>query len=258
MKNNSKSLYLTTIIILPFIPCRFWYNNFGRKRYISLYEVKKIQVDIISGSGESVGYIAAKEMVQKYADDQHIKNDMLPSSNGGKWVSASCVKLYPNEFSQDDKISIKKKVARETVLRVPSDNSRRYTTNYIMTIAASNFIEGKIPQDHPANTKLGTYGSQKLVGIMQDAYGKDVDFFRIRRSLLASTDDTTLFISPGKIVTHCKDNEMLVSSVHDNKTLMYYSKSCDDDDDENVKGMFVKLTFNLTGEVQVFNPCVTV
>ena len=46
--------------------------------------MKKIQVDIISGGGESVGYTAAKEIVQNFADDQHIKNDMSPSSNGGK------------------------------------------------------------------------------------------------------------------------------------------------------------------------------
>ena len=45
-----------------------------------------------------------------------------------------------------------------------------------MTIAASNFIEGKIPQDHPENTKLGTDGSKKLVGMMKNAFGKDVDF----------------------------------------------------------------------------------
>ena len=46
--------------------------------------MKKIQVDIISGGGESVGYTAAKEIVQNFVDDQHIKNDMSPSSNGGK------------------------------------------------------------------------------------------------------------------------------------------------------------------------------
>ena len=44
----------------------------------------KIQVDIISGGGESVGYTAAKEIVQTLADDQHIKNDMFSSNNGGK------------------------------------------------------------------------------------------------------------------------------------------------------------------------------
>ena len=84
-----------------------------------------------------------------------------------------------------------------------------------MTIAASNSVEVKIPQDHPENTKLGTDGYRKLVGMMQDTFGKYVDFCPIHRSLLARTDDTTLFISPGKIITHCKDNEMLVSSVHD-------------------------------------------
>ena len=51
--------------------------------------MKKIQVDIISGGQESVGYTAAKEIVPRFANDQHIKNDVLPSSNGGKEVSLS-------------------------------------------------------------------------------------------------------------------------------------------------------------------------
>ena len=83
------------------------------------------------------------------------------------------------------------------------------------SIAASNFVEGKIPQNDPENTKLGKYGSQKLVSMMLDAFGKDVDFYPIHRSLLYITDDTTLFTSPGKISTHFKDIEMLVSSVND-------------------------------------------
>ena len=105
---------------------------------------------------------------------------------------------------------------------------------------------------------MGTDGSLKLVGMMQDSFGKDVDFYPIRGSFLASTDDTTLFISPQKIGTHCKDNEMIVSSDHDKNTQMYYNKSWDDDADENAKGMRVKLTFTFTGEVQGFNPYVTV
>ena len=68
------------------------------------------------------------------------------------------------------------------------------TKGYIMTISASNFIEGEIPKYHPENTKLGTDGSQKLVGMIQDAFGKDAEFYPIHSSLLASTDDTTLFI----------------------------------------------------------------
>ena len=107
-------------------------------------------------------------------------------------------------------------------------------------------MEGKTPQDHPENTKLGTDGSLKMVGMMQDSLRKDVDFYPIHGSLLASTDDTTLFISPGKISIHSKDNEMLVYSVHNKKTQIYYKKSCDDDD-ENSKGMCVKLTFAFTG-----------
>ena len=123
---------------------------------------------------------------------------MFSSSNGGKEVSPSCVKLYLNKFAQDEKIFIKKKVARNTVLCIASENSLRYTTSYIITIEASNFVEGKIPQYHPENTKLGTYGSLKLVGMMKYAFGKYFDFYPIQRSLIASTDDTILFISPGK------------------------------------------------------------
>ena len=77
--------------------------------------------------------------------------------------------------------------------------------------------------------------------------------------MLSSTDGTELFISTGKISTHCKDNEILVSSVHDNKTQTYYKKLCDDDDDdENTREMHFKLAFTFTGEVQVFNPYVEV
>ena len=56
---------------------------------------------------------------------------------------------------------------------------------------------------------------------------------------------------------------MLVSSVYDNKTQMYYNKSFDDDDydddyDENEKVMGIKLNFSFTGEGQVFILFVTV
>ena len=50
--------------------------------------------NIISGVGQSVGYSTAKEIVQTFADDQHIKNDRLYSSNGGKEVIPSCVETY--------------------------------------------------------------------------------------------------------------------------------------------------------------------
>ena len=75
-----------------------------------------------------------------------------------------------------------------------------------MNIAASIYIEGKIPQDHYANTKLGTYRSRKLIGMMQDSFYKDVDFYPIRRSVLDSTDDTTFFISHRKFSIYSKEN----------------------------------------------------
>ena len=46
---------------------------------------------------------------------------------------------------------------------------------------------------------------------MQDTLGKDVDFYPIHRSLLDSYDDTTFFMSSGKISTNSKDNKMPVS-----------------------------------------------
>ena len=52
---------------------------------------------------------------------------MLPSINGDKEVIPSCVKLHLNKFAQDDKIIIKNKVSRETVLCIASDNSLRST-----------------------------------------------------------------------------------------------------------------------------------
>ena len=70
-----------------------------------------------------------------------------------------------------------------------------------------------------------------MVGIIQDTFTKDTYFYPIPSSLISSTDDTTSFIIPGKTGTHCKDNEMLFSSVHDKKTQIYYKKSCDDDDE---------------------------
>ena len=63
MKKNHNHCISQQSQFLPFVPCRFQYNKFGRKRYISPYEVKKNQVDIISGGGKSVGYTAAKEIV---------------------------------------------------------------------------------------------------------------------------------------------------------------------------------------------------
>ena len=115
-----------------------------------------------------------------------------------------------------------------------------------------------MPQYHPENTKVGTDGSQKLVGMIQDTFAKDTYFYPIPRSLLPSTDDTTSFIIPVNTGTHCKDNEMLFSSVHDKKTQIYYNKSCYDNDDKHAKVMHVKLNFTFIGEVQLFNPYITV
>ena len=102
------------------------------------------------------------EIVEDFAYDQHIKNDIFPSSNGGNDVSPSYVEVYLNKFSQYEKTISKKKVSRKTVPRIASENSLISTTSYLMTIADSNSIEGKIPKDHPSNTKLGTIFSELI------------------------------------------------------------------------------------------------
>ena len=53
--------------------------------------MEKIQVNITNGGGDSVGYTAANEIIQTFADDQHIKNYMFLPIIGGKKVSPSCV-----------------------------------------------------------------------------------------------------------------------------------------------------------------------
>ena len=93
--------------------------------------------------------------------------------------------------------------------------------------------------------------------MIKDAWGKTVEFYPIHRSLLASTDDTTLFISPGKLNPKPKEEMTLVSAIRDNKTQMNYKRSSKDDE-ENAKGMCVKLTFTFIGCGQMLNPYVTV
>ena len=87
---------------------------------------------------------------------------MPPSSNGGKEVIPSCVEVYLDKFAQDEKIIIKKKVSRKTVLRIASNNSLMSTTSYLMTIAASNSVEGKIPKHYPEIPNLVLFFSELI------------------------------------------------------------------------------------------------
>ena len=59
-----------------------------------------------------------KNFSKNISDDQHIRNYMFPSGNAGKEVSPSCIKVYLNNFAKDEKIIIKKRVARKTFLCV--------------------------------------------------------------------------------------------------------------------------------------------
>ena len=93
---------------------------------------------------------------------------MFPSSNGGKIVSPSCVKVYLNNFAKDEKIVINKRVARKTFLCIASENSLRSTTSYIMTITASNLIDVKIPQDNTQDPRRSEERRGSWVSRTQD------------------------------------------------------------------------------------------
>ena len=234
------------------------YNRVGKKRIITPENVKLIQKNIIKNGGEGLDYKSAKAIVQKYADEKRIQDNKVPSTDGGKAVSRKTVKVYLEEFAQSKSISIKKKVQNKSILRVAAENSLRSVTTFLMTVAATHFIEGKMPENHPAKKKLGTAGARKFYNKIKEAFGNDKEIYPMYSTLLSSTDDTTLFVSPGRIDDKKKrDNEVLVSNEHDNSTQMYYKQS-DENLDKNAKGMRVKLTFTFTGGGQMFNPYVTV
>eukprot|EP00957_Ditylum_brightwellii_P078782 5990450-Ditylum_brightwellii.AAC.1 len=115
-----------------------------------------------------------------------------------------------------------------------------------------------MPENHPAKKKLGTAGARKFYNKIQEALGNDKMVYPTNRTMLLSTDDTTLFVSSGRIDDKktCGD-EVLVSNEHDNNTQMYYKKS-DENLDKNAKGMQVKLTFTVTGGGQMFILYITV
>ena len=74
--------------------------------------------------------------------------------------------------------------------------------------SSSSDLRARTHRYIPGNDSVGdilgwnksTDGSRKLVVTMKYVFGKYVDFYPIHKNFLARTDDTTLFISPGKIV----------------------------------------------------------
>ena len=77
--------------------------------------------------------------------------------------------------------------------------------SYLLTIASTHFIEGEMPHDHPANKLRGTHGSKMLFSMVSKAFEnmsdgkKNANLYPVYRSLISSSDDTTIFVSPGTI-----------------------------------------------------------
>eukprot|EP00957_Ditylum_brightwellii_P045691 3467171-Ditylum_brightwellii.AAC.1 len=114
-----------------------------------------------------------------------------------------------------------------------------------------------MPDKHPAKNCHGTDGAKKFVRLIKQAVGEDKEFYPVHRSLLFSSDNTTLFISPGKFKIDPKNNEFLYSNLHDKKTQMLY-ESCDEDTQQIAKGIKVKLTYTFSGAGQTFTPYIIV
>eukprot|EP00957_Ditylum_brightwellii_P048088 3650746-Ditylum_brightwellii.AAC.1 len=62
------------------------YKMFGRKRYISPEEIKKIQQEIIHGGGQAIGQRDARIIIQQYAVKHLRGTNHLPSAQGGKEI----------------------------------------------------------------------------------------------------------------------------------------------------------------------------
>ena len=185
--------------------CSDYYKMFGRKRYISPKELKRIQKKIIDGGGRGIGRRDVRRIVQEYAD-KHMKNiNRPPSTEGGKEVDEKTVNIYIEELAQSNDIQVNANISKKTCHRVAAENSLQSTMSYLLTIASTHFIEGEMPHDHPANKLRGTRGSKKLFSMVSKAFEnmsdgkKNANLYPVYRSLIASSDDTTIFVSPGTI-----------------------------------------------------------
>jgi hypothetical protein len=97
--------------------------------------------------------------------------------------------------------------------------------SYLLTIAATHFIDGDAPKGHPSLSCKGTDGSQEFVKMIKNACPLgNKKFYPIHQSLLSSSDGTTLFICPRKISKKKKNGQILVSYHHDNSTQIYYKE----------------------------------
>ena len=129
----------------PFVSiiCRIRYQKKGRKRFIPFSDIKKIQDSIVTAGVKGLNLNDARNLVQKFADEHNIKNDKLPSYDGGKEASTSCVWIYQRELVQHPHLGIAKVVSSKTTICEAYENSLRSTATYLFTIAESHFIKQK-------------------------------------------------------------------------------------------------------------------
>eukprot|EP00957_Ditylum_brightwellii_P159093 12108245-Ditylum_brightwellii.AAC.1 len=61
---------------------------------------------------------------------------------------------------------------KKNLSNVAAENSLQPTVSYLLTVASTHFIEGKMPQKHPAKKLKGTHGAQKLFKMVSKAARK--------------------------------------------------------------------------------------
>ena len=199
-----------------------------------------------------------KGIVQKHADKYKVSRNKVPSYEGGEKVSQYCVKSYQKQISHNMDLVIKKKVNTKDLMRVAAENSLRSTVTYLMTIAATHFIQGNIPKDHQARKLHGSKGARKMRKLMKKALGKSKPFYPVYRSLISSSDETTCFVSPSKIEKESKNDEDVIASDEHNNSTQMYCKLQSGTPDSKAKGMRVKLTFTFVGHGKMLDAYITV
>ena len=93
-------------------------------------------------------------------------------------------------------------------MRVAAENSLRSTVTYLITIAATHFIQGDIPKDHPARKLRGSNGARKMRKLMKKVLGKSKPFYPVYRSLISSSDETAFLSVPAKLKKNQKMMKM--------------------------------------------------
>ena len=126
----------------------------------------------MSGGGECYRIDQTRKIVQEFADKEAVKKGKVPSYDGGPMVSNKTVKIYHEEISTHPEIILRKQVSTKDEGRIAAEDSLQSVTSFLLTIAATHFIEGAAPDGHPCLTKKGTSDAQSFFELIKKSHKK--------------------------------------------------------------------------------------